>query len=116
MVANERIVLSTPIMTKANNNVPSFLLPVSKRRQLILTDLPRLIEVKDDLEFGPKIKHEFAFFSHPRSSLVPSGTVRSTNSSPRAETTDLGVLYILEVQEKTNKVFVLQTVSWSHCT
>jgi len=112
MVANERIILSTPVMTKADSSVPSFLLPVSKRRQLILTDLPRLLEVKDDPELGPKIKHEFAFLNHPRSPLVPAsatGTVRSTNSSPRADSSDLGPLYILEVQEKASKAFVLQT-------
>jgi hypothetical protein len=112
MVANERIMLSTPVMTKADSNVPSFLLPVSKRRQLILTDLPRLLEVKDDPELGPKIKHEFAFLNHPHSPLVPAnaqGTLRSTDSSPRTDSSDIGPIYILEVQEKTSKIFVLQS-------
>jgi hypothetical protein len=99
------------MMTKADSNVPSFLLPVSKRRQLILTDLPRLLEVKDDPELGPKIKHEFSFLTHPRSPLVPTnalGSVRGSTNNPRTDV-DSGPLYIIEVQERTNKVFVLQT-------
>lgn len=107
MVANERIILSTPIMTKPSNNVPAFLLPASKRRQLILTDLPRLLEVKDDPESGaPKVKRQFGFVQHQRN--VPPATVRSATSIPGD---DVGLMYVLEVQDKSNKAFVLQTVS-----
>lgn len=110
-MANERIVLSTTMMVKPTNAVPlpSFLLPSSKRRQLIMTDLPRLLAVKDDTETGePKIKTEFEFLSHP----IP-GRMRAvaSNQSGRMEKEESSINYILEVQEKGSKVFVLQTVS-----
>lgn len=110
MVANERIILSTPVMTKPSNNVPSFLLPASKRRQLILTDLPRLLEVKEDVETGaPKVKHQFGFLAHQRQ--LPPPTVRSTASIPGD---DVGLIYVLEAQDKGSKAFVLQTATHSY--
>lgn len=88
--------------------LPSFLLPSAKRRQLIMTDLPRLLAVKDDPETGePRIKTEFEFLAHP----IP-GRMRAvaSNQSSR-EKEESSINYILEVQEKGSKVFVLQTVS-----
>lgn len=111
LVANERIVISTPILVKPSNNVPlpAFLLPSSKRRQLIMTDLPRLLCVKEDPETGEaKIKYEFAFFSHPR---ARAASVRSNGSGGKGHTPEQSINYILEIQERGSKVFIVQTVS-----
>lgn len=112
LVANERIILSTPIMVKPSNNVPlpAFLMPSSKRRQLIMTDLPRLLCVKEDAETGEaKIKYEFAFFSHPRSKR--GHAAKSNGGGGKNQSPEQSINYILDVQEKSSKVFVVQTVS-----
>ncbi|WVQ85480.1 hypothetical protein IAT38_007645 [Cryptococcus sp. DSM 104549] len=51
LLANESIIFTSPILVRTSSpslHLPSFLLPASKRRQLILTDFPRMIIVKDD--------------------------------------------------------------------
>lgn len=109
LVANERIVLSTTMSVKPTNAVPlpSFLLPSAKRRQLIMTDLPRLLVVKDDTETGePKVKIEFEFLAHP----VPGRTRTAAGDAGGRDKEESSINYILEVQEKGSKVFVLQTV------
>ena len=47
LLANENITFTSPISVKTTS-LPAFLSPASKRRQLILTDLPRLITVKEE--------------------------------------------------------------------
>ena len=66
---NERILESSdvqarPLAAASANLIPAFLLPAFKKRTLLLTDLPRLIEVKDDpMGPGPRIKFEASFAS-----------------------------------------------------
>jgi 3-phosphoinositide dependent protein kinase-1 len=110
LVANERIVLSTPMSVKHTNAVPlpSFLLPSAKRRQLIMTDLPRLLAVKDDPETGePRVKTEFQFISHP----IPSHSKAAVYNHGGRDRDESAIQYILEIQEKGSKVFLLQSVS-----
>ncbi|BEI87169.1 hypothetical protein CcaverHIS002_0705150 [Cutaneotrichosporon cavernicola] len=109
LVANERIVLSTGMSIKPTSAVPlpSFLLPSAKRRQLIMTDLPRLLAVKDDPETGePRVKTEFQFISHP----IPSHMKAVVYNHGGADRDESAIQYVLEVQEKGSKLFVIQTV------
>lgn len=110
LVANERIVLSTGMSVKPSNAVPlpSFLLPSAKRRQLIMTDLPRLLSVKDDPETGePRVKTEFQFVAHP----IPGHMKAVVYNHGGRDRDEAAIQYVLEVLEKGSKLFVLQSVS-----
>ncbi|KAL7423728.1 serine/threonine protein kinase [Cryptotrichosporon argae] len=66
LLVNERVILSTPISTRPSTaaHLPSFLLPQPKRRQLVLTDFPRLVTVKDDDATGAlRVKTECVFLA-----------------------------------------------------
>ncbi|TXT04937.1 hypothetical protein VHUM_04020 [Vanrija humicola] len=108
----ERVVLSTPILIRSSSSVPlpTFLMPASKRRQLILTDFPRLIVAKDDTpdNGGPRPKLIFTFLGTPtRTPLESTATSAQTLSTEDPMTNNV----ILDLQEKGSKTFVLQTVS-----
>ncbi|KAL1405182.1 serine/threonine protein kinase [Vanrija albida] len=127
----ERVVLSTPILVRSSSSVPlpTFLMPASKRRQLILTDFPRLLVAKDDSpdNGGARTKHIFTFLgtptgavTHPPSpSRTPAGG--STSGASLASGTSGPTLapaedpmtsnVILDLQEKGRKEFVLQTAT-----
>lgn len=106
--------LSTPILAKpSNGTLPSFLLPPSKRRQLVLTDLPRLLVIKEDEHTNaPKVKTEFFFVTHGKSIKI-AAQLRKDGSAPAGEDDDRPVNIILELHEKGNRMFLLQTVSFS---
>lgn len=110
LVANERIVLSTAMSIKPTNAVPlpSFLLPSAKRRQLIMTDLPRLLAVKDDPETGePRVKSEFQFVHHP----IPSHMKTVVYNHGGVDRDEAAIQYVIEVYEKGSKLFVIQTAT-----
>lgn len=48
LLANEHIVFMSPMSIKTSA-LPAFISPAPKRRQLILTDFPRLIAVKEEI-------------------------------------------------------------------
>jgi hypothetical protein len=100
LLGNERIILSTPISARPSTAVPlpSFLQPAAKRRQLILTDFPRLIAVKE--ESGEmKIKAESIF------------VVRGSPVEAAGNGGGVAAGRVIGVQEKGPRGFVLQTVS-----
>ncbi|WWD18183.1 hypothetical protein CI109_102632 [Kwoniella shandongensis] len=113
LLANERIIFTSPILAKTSSpsiHLPSFLLPAPKRRQLILTDFPRLIVVKDDTNpsHGPseedggglRIKGECVLVVRPSGATgVSTGSVGGNGVTNR----------VLDVQEKGGKGFVVQT-------
>ncbi|KAK8865634.1 hypothetical protein IAR55_000779 [Kwoniella newhampshirensis] len=134
LLANEQIIFTSPILARTSSpalHLPSFLLPAPKRRQLILTDFPRLITVKDetnpghargdssgtqgggaagedDVSGGLRVKGECVFV------VRPSGaTGLSTGSGggvPGAGVGAGGVTNrVIDVQEKGGKGFVVQT-------
>lgn len=112
---HERVVLSTPILAKpSNGTLPSFLLPPSKRRQLVLTDFPRLLVMKEDEHTeAPKIKTEFFFVTHPKSIKIAAQLRKESKDGAGGVDgdDDRPVNVILELHEKGNRMFLLQTVS-----
>lgn len=55
LLANESIIFTSPITLRTSSpalqlHLPAFLLPAPKKRQLVLTDFPRLLMIKDDTE------------------------------------------------------------------
>jgi hypothetical protein len=83
--------MTTPINLKLNSSLPSFLAGSNKRRQLILTDFPRLMVVKE--ENGElRVKAE--------SVLIVRGSTGETGQGVR----------IVDVQEKGPKGFIIQMV------
>lgn len=111
---HERVILSTPILAKlSNGTLPSFLLPASKRRQLVLTDMPRLLVLKEDESTeAPHIKTEFFFVTHPKSVKIAT-QLRKEGVTGGVDNSDKPVNVILELHEKGNRMFLLQTVSAS---
>ena len=117
LLANEKITLSTPISVRPSPNtaslIPSFLSPV-KRRQLILTDLPRLVEIKDEEGIGPspRIKFEAVF---TRQSTELASTPESGQGQAHAGDLNSdgqgGSNRVVEVLEKGPKGFIVNTVS-----
>lgn len=114
LLANEQVVLSTPISVRtsassASSLIPSFLLHATKRRQLVLTDFPRLVEVKDDkdeADKGPRVKFE-AVFARP----APAG-IDLTEPNPTGRGIEAGAANrVVDVHEKGSKGFVVNTVS-----
>ncbi|OCF43220.1 AGC/PDK1 protein kinase [Kwoniella heveanensis CBS 569] len=86
LLSNERIIFTSSILARTSSpslHLPSFLLPASKRRQLILTDFPRLITVKDDTHIPASASHG----SQPTSTPTPSdespthGTTATANAN-----------------------------------
>lgn len=139
MLANEHIVLTSPISIKTSS-LPSFLAPAPKRRQLILTDLPRLMAVKDGSgpaseEFsssaasgahGWSVKSEYVFARPDKrgtsASPMDKGHAQGAPGQGRdglsvAEQASVlaaaGVNRVVDVLDKGAKGFVLQTVSWA---
>ena len=106
MLANERVVYSSGVGSRPNQTsslIPSFLQPAAKRRQLILTDFPRLVEVKDEKDTadkGPRVKFEAVFVRQPtgQAEVVPSQASGGANR-------------VVDVQEKGTKGFIVNTVS-----
>lgn len=105
--------LSTPILAKpSSGTLPSFLLPPSKRRQLVLTDFPRLLVIKEDeKDETPKVKTEFFFVTHPKSIKIAALLRKDAAAGTAEENDDRPVNVILELHEKGNRMFLLQTVS-----
>jgi len=106
LLANERVVHASSISSRPGNTsglLPSFLQPAPKRRQLILTDFPRLIEVKDEkdeADKGARVKFEAVFVRQP-----------TGNAEPTAPTGSGGANRVVDVQEKGTKGFTVNTVS-----
>lgn len=93
--------------TSGSTLIPSFLLPAAKSRFLLLTDFPRLVEVKDTAEegpgLGPRIKFEAVFLEQPNVTVAPT----ASTSEPKAGMANR----VLAVQDKGNKGFVVTVVS-----
>lgn len=77
----------------------------------MLTDLPRLLVIKEDEHTNaPKVKTEFFFVTHPKSIKI-AAQLRKEGSAPAGEDDDRPVNVVLELHEKGNRMFLLQTVS-----
>lgn len=132
LLSNERIIFTSSILVRPPTTIhlPSFLLPNPKRRQLILTDFPRLITVKEETNGSLSVKAECVFVV--RGSARSASTIGSLGMagppdgfSPQpqasASTGSLGgsgsgsgsggATKVLDVQEKGAKGFAVQTVS-----
>ncbi|WVF70948.1 hypothetical protein IAT40_005743 [Kwoniella sp. CBS 6097] len=87
LLSNERIIFTSFILARTTSpslHLPSFLLPASKRRQLILTDFPRLITVKDD-------SHIPVHGTPAPSTSTSTATATADDESPSPSTTHAGV-------------------------
>jgi hypothetical protein len=116
LLANERIIYTSSILVKPPSaiHLPSFLLPNPKRRQLILTDFPRLITVKEEANGTLSNRAECVFVV--RGSALSSSTTSSLGRSGQADTVPPsnsagGATKVLEIQDKGPKGFTVQTVS-----
>jgi len=107
LLANENIIYTTSILVRPPNsiNLPNFLMPSPKRRQLILTDFPRLFTVKEDTPGALSVKSECVFVAHAHTRRGMSrGEVNA-----RVEQGAAG--WVLDIQDKGPKGFTVQTVS-----
>jgi 3-phosphoinositide dependent protein kinase-1 len=107
LLANENIIYTSSILVRPPNsiNLPNFLMPSPKRRQLILTDFPRLFSVKEDTPGNLSVKSECVFVAHAHTRRGMSrGEVNA-----RVEQGAAG--WVLDVQDKGPKGFTVQTVS-----
>ena len=102
LLANERIIFTSPISVRPPSSMPlpNFLLPTPKRRQLILTDFPRLISAKDEETSQLKAKTECVF------------AVQSGAEGANSPVSSGGGNRMVDVQEKGAKGFVVHTVSY----
>ncbi|WVR05603.1 hypothetical protein IAU60_002624 [Kwoniella sp. DSM 27419] len=119
LLENERIIFTSAILTRTSSpsrHLPAFLLPAPKPRQLILTDFPRLITVKDDPygQYHPqaptagqaigqdgstlKIKGECIFVSQP---LADTGGSEAGRAGPANS--------VINVQERGSRGFTVHT-------
>lgn len=112
LLANERILYTTTILVRPPTSIhlPSFLLPSPKRRQLILTDFPRLITVKEDTPAGGNsggglsVQSECVF-------VAKGSARRGTGGDTKSRVEEGSAGWVLDVQEKGPKGFTVQTVS-----
>ena len=109
LLNNETIVYTSSILVRAPTSVlPSFLMPSPKRRQLILTDFPRLFTVAVKEDTSPptlSVKSECVFVAHAHTRRGMSrGEVNA-----RVEQGAAG--WVLDVQDKGPKGFIVQTVN-----
>lgn len=107
LLANEQILHTSTVLVRPPTSIhlPSFLLPAPKRRQLILTDFPRLITVKEELSPPAlNVRSECVF--------VAKGSARRNGSAgdTRARVEEGTAGWVLDVQEKGPKGFTVQTV------
>ena len=108
LLANEKIVHTSHILVRPpSTHIPSFLLTV-KHRQLILTDFPRLITVKEEPSApgGLQIKNECVFVSQPSAasgwSRNSRGEIVGTASIPNR---------VMDVQDRGRNGFLVQTAA-----
>ncbi|WVW80424.1 hypothetical protein I302_102405 [Kwoniella bestiolae CBS 10118] len=136
LLSNERIVFSSPIHARTSSpslHLPSFLMPASKKRYLILTDFPRLITVKDDTS-SPTTTHGHAHTpSSSSAGEVDNGSMRvkgecvfvvrpsnathhsaQSNGSTINQGTSGVSNKVVDVQEKGAKGFVVQTAGTTY--
>lgn len=115
LLANERILHTTTILVRPPTSIhlPSFLLPSPKRRQLILTDFPRLFTVKEETPAtggagagGMSVKSECVF-------VAKGSARRGTGGDTKTRVEEGSAGWVLDVQEKGPKGFTVQTVSWT---
>jgi len=84
-------------------------MPAPKRRQLILTDFPRLFTVKEDTPGTLSVKSECVFVAHAHTRRGMSrGEVNA-----RVEQGAAG--WVLDIQDKGPKGFTVQTVNNVMC-
>jgi len=119
LLANERIIFTSPILVRPPTaiHLPSFLLPAPKRRQLILTDFPRLITVKEEPNNGLSVKGECVFVVRGSARSAASGGALGGEEGESGLTASGsgGVANrVVDVQEKGPKGFVVQTASQLH--
>lgn len=106
LLANEQILHTSTILVRPPTSIhlPSFLLPSPKRRQLILTDFPRLITVKEEASpTGMSVKSECVF-------AAKGSARRGASGETRARVEDGTAGWVMDVQEKGPKGFTVQTV------
>lgn len=110
LLANEKVVYTSPITvrptpTGASSLIPSFLLPSStKRRQLVLTDFPRLIEVKDEEGGSANFRIKFEAILNRKSN---GENVTDLNDSRVDTSGTAGKNRLVEVQEKGSRGFLI---------
>lgn len=130
LLANENVVFTSPV-TVRTSSLPAFLAPnATKRRQLILTDFPRLFAVKEDAPAASgALTAAFGSGQSPAGSasqtsglsvkneciIVPRPSTASAISGGSAGTTAVGgsggANRVMDVVDKGAKGFVVQTVS-----
>lgn len=108
LLTNETIIHTSPISVRTTSStslLPSFLSPNSaKRRQLILTDLPRLFTVKEEAP-GSAIQSASSLSAASQASLsVKNECVFSSAAG--------GVNKVMDIAEKGPRGFNVQTVSF----
>ena len=119
-VIQSTLIMARPLSTTSSNLIPSFLLPASKPRTLVLTNQARLIEVKDDPDGpGPRAKFEAVFNgtlvgqrrtpNSDQSAVATKGKEGGTGRTTPASSLD-GNRFV-EIVEKGPKGFVVTTVS-----
>ncbi|WVQ97009.1 hypothetical protein IAU59_004119 [Kwoniella sp. CBS 9459] len=146
LLSNERIIFTSSILARTTSpslHLPSFLLPAPKRRQLILTDFPRLITVKDDtyvpthghigsstattddgsptannaISGSLRVKGECVFVVRPSGATAFSGHSgeggHSHGAGAGAGTAGIANK-VTDVQEKGGKAFVVQTAGTTY--
>jgi 3-phosphoinositide dependent protein kinase-1 len=107
LLANENIIYTSTILVRPPTTIslPNFLMPAPKRRQLILTDFPRLFTVKEEISPASlSVKSECVFVAHSQRKAMGRGEVNA-----RVEQGAAG--WVLDVQDKGVKGFTVQTVS-----
>ena len=104
LLANETIIFTSSVSVRPPTSIPipSFLMPAPRRRQLILTDFPRLILVKDDDPALLKVKSECIFAIRPKGSSSGSGNMQVGGNVANR---------VVDLQEKGTKGFIVQIVS-----
>jgi hypothetical protein len=104
LLTNERIVFTSPISIKAG------FFSSLRHRQLILTDFPRLLAIKEDAGSDGQsllsVKSESVFVAQPS-----VGTNDSSTSSSRRMGAGAGNR-VVDVHDKGEKGFVVETVSY----
>ncbi len=110
LLKNEYIVYSSPILSRSGLFLP-------KRRTLVLTSLPRLICVKEDLLKGKmKVKSECLFKSS--TGAVPEGGPDVAMRNPKKDVSPIRQTgqsvdprVVTKIIEKGPRAFVVSTVS-----
>ncbi|WRT65952.1 uncharacterized protein IL334_002903 [Kwoniella shivajii] len=132
LLSNERIIFSSQIQARTSSpslHLPSFLMPAFKKRQLILTDFPRLIIVKDDSlsssnvhaqenhdEDTLKVKGECVFVVRPSNAtgISEHSNASTAQQHTQGQGTDVIPNKVIDVQEKGTKGFIVQTAGTTY--